>query len=945
MALGPVKQRTVWAALLTAAGRLVTWSELVDRVWDEAPAGDAHVLYTYVNRIRRILEKTGQADDGAVSLAHRSGGYVLQVDADRVDVLQFGHLVTAAGSPECDDAERAQLLGEALRLWRGTALADLPGRWAARLRAGWNQQRLDAAIDWAAAQLRLGRHEEVIGTARVLLEEFPLAEPLAAAFMQALHASGRPAEALECYAGMRQRLAEEVGSDPGAALQAVFQAVLRGELEPAPPPSPSLPPVRDVPAQLPADVPGFIGRHRELSRLDAVLAAARQTSVVICMVSGTAGVGKTTLAVHWAHRVCEEFPDGQLYVNLRGFDADGPPVSAGEAIRGLLEALGVAPHRVPVALAAQEGLYRSVLAGKRILIVLDNAREAQHVRPLLPGTPGCLVLVTSRNELSSLVAAQGAQALPLDLLSHAEARQLLAQRLGRDRVAAQPRAVDEIVACCAHLPLALVIAAARAAAHPDFPLATLATELSEPRGGLDLLDSGDPTTDVRAVLACSYRVLSSGAARLFRLLGIHPGPDITADAAASLAGLRKELVHPLVIELTRANLATEHGPGGYAFHDLLRAYAAELAQAVDAVDERHAALRRVLDHYLHTGFGADRVLDPQRRPIALDPPSPGVSPERCRGYEPAMGWFTAERAVLVSAVKRAGAVGCDDHAWKLTWVLATFFDRQGLWHDLLDTHHRALASARRLADRDGQARMHRGLGRAYTELRRPEDARAHLQQALNLFGQLGDDVGIARAHLNLAWSFERQDPGEAVRQARHALTFYKAAGDRSGQARALNAFGWYQAQCGNHEQALLACQQALGMLQELGDRRGEATTEDSIGYAYHHLGDHDRAVACYLRSANLHHQLGNRYYEALTFSHLGDTHEASGRPEAARRAWHRTLAILTEIGHPDAQELRRKLRRCEDRQADPAPHPVEHVTAGSGPGSVAAISVPSLSTS
>jgi NB-ARC domain len=379
-------------------------------------------------------------------------------------------------------------------------------------------------------------------------------------------------------------------------------------------------PAVPVPAQLPPAVPAFIGRDAELASLDALLhpkaAAAGPATVVIAALSGTAGVGKSALAVHWAHRAAAQFPDGQLYVNLRGFDPDGAAMEPSEALRGFLDALGAPATRIPESLSAQAGLYRTLLAGKRILVVLDNAKDAGQVRPLLPGSPGCLAIVTSRNQLTGLVATDSAYAMTLDLLGSGDARELLALRLGSRRVAREPDAVDEIIAGCARLPLALTIAAARAAGSPSFPLAVLATELREATRALDPLNGGDPATDVRAVFSWSYHALTTDAARLFRRLGLHPGPDIALPAAASLAAIPQDRARALLGELTRAHLLAEHAPGRYAFHDLLRAYATELARAHDSQNVRNAAAHRVLDHYLHTGvLLVFRTADPLGPPL------------------------------------------------------------------------------------------------------------------------------------------------------------------------------------------------------------------------------------------------------------------------------------------------------------------------------------------
>jgi tetratricopeptide (TPR) repeat protein len=680
-----------------------------------------------------------------------------------------------------------------------------------------------------------------------------------------------------------------------------------------------------VPAQLPPAIHPFAGRSGALADLDKLLPGNDQTdvagpsAVVIAAVSGTPGVGKTTLAVHWAHRVAEAFPDGQLYVNLRGFDPSGSAMDPAEALRGFLAAFGVPPHRIPTGLDALSASYRSVLAGKQVLVVLDNARDAEQVRPLLPGTPGCLVVVTSRDQLTPLVATSDAHPLTLDLMSTGEGRDLLAHRLGTDRTAAESGAVEEIIARCSRLPLALAIVSARAATHPQLPLASLATELRDAASALGGLHGGDPATDIWTVFSWSYHALSTGAAKLFRLLSLHCGPDIAVPAAASLYGTPVRQVQPLLAELARAHLFIEHAPGRYSCHDLLRTYAAELTCKIDPADERDAATRRLLDHYLHATYAGARLLQPHRDPIDLAPAADGVTHEVLTDAEQAMAWFTAEHPVLIDAVGQATAARLDTHAWQLVWALADFLDRRGHWRDWESTLEVALPAARRLTDRAGEAYVRRGMGRACAQLDRFDDAAAHFQAALKLFGESGDSTGQALSHLNLAWMFGRQGRGwQALSHAREALQLYQAAGHRPGQARALNSLGWQHAQLCDYRRALSYCQQSLALLQQIGDRRGEANTWDSMGYAHHHLGHDDEATTCYERAIELFLQTGDRYYEADTLTHLGDAHQATGEVEAANRSWRRALDILDQLGHPDADQVRAKLKRVRRGATGPS---------------------------
>jgi DNA-binding SARP family transcriptional activator/tetratricopeptide (TPR) repeat protein len=922
--VGTPRQRAVLAALVVDAGRPVPLDTLIDRVWGQAPPdGVRRALYVYIARLRGLIRAAGSSGADAPRLVRRSGGYLLDVDPGLVDLHRFRTLVDQARDPDCADSQRAAMLRRALDLWRGVPLSGVTGDWVQRVRAGWQQQRLEAVTSWSQVELRLGNPGAVIDLLVDVTTEHPLVEPLAAALMRALYASGRSAEALDRYATIRQRLAEELGVDASPDLQRLHQAILRGEPDPWPGATPRIvpsprepaqvapaPPPATVPAQLPLDVYGFTGRSGELGQLDAILAAARDqpTAMAISVLSGMAGVGKTALAVHWAHQVAHRFPDGQLYLNLRGFDPDASATGTAEAVRGFLDAFGVPPQRVPVTVEAQVALYRSLLAGRRVLVILDNARDADQVRPLLPGAQGCFVVVTSRDQLSGLVAAQGAHPLSLGLPPAAEARNLIARRIGSSRTAAEERAVDEIIVHCGQLPLALAIVAARAASDPTLPLAGLAKELMAARG-LDAFDSADAATDVRTVFSWSYRRLSPAAARLFRLLGLHPGPDVSAAATASLLGAPVEQVRPYLSELARANLVTEQLGDRFSSHDLLRAYALELTHEYESEVERRAARYRLLDHYLHSARAATSRIYPLPGRAELIPAQPGVTPEYPDDRERAVAWVMAERPVLVAAIDQsAGGLGFESYSWRLATAVSAFLDRRGHWAEWLETQHTALAAALRVADLDGQAQAHRGLGRVNFRLRRTDDALTHFTAALDLYRRLGDDLGQAGAHRGLASLHDQQGRfREALDHSQQALDGYRAVGDETGQANQLNAVGWFQCELGDHQQALASCEQALALLEAIDDRHGQAATWDSLGYVHHRLGDHPRAIACYERSRQLHHELGDRYQETVVLTHLGDTHHTAGDSDAATHAWRRALDVLEQLGHPDAGPVSARL--------------------------------------
>jgi tetratricopeptide (TPR) repeat protein len=651
-----------------------------------------------------------------------------------------------------------------------------------------------------------------------------------------------------------------------------------------------------VPRHLPAAPRHFAGREAELAALDriAVEAAVPGGAVVVSAIVGTAGIGKTTLAVHWARRAADRFPDGHLYVNLRGY-GPGVPLTPAEAVRGFLEAFAVPPPVIPTTLDGQTGLYRSLLAGKRMLVLLDNARDAEHVRPLLPGSAGCLALVTSRDRLASLIAVEGAHPLRLDLLTQAEARTMLADRVGPHRVLAEPEAVDWIIAACAGLPLVLAIVAARAATHPGFSLADLAAELSRTRG-LDAFADGDQAVDARRVFSWSFRGLDPPAGRLFRLLGKHPGPDIGTAAAASLAGVPDREVHRLLQDLADAHLLAEHRPGRFVCHDLLRAYAAELAEELDSTEDQRAATHRMLDHYLCTADRAAHLVDPYR--TALEPPeSPvGASPQEVADLPRALAWFAAEHRVLVAVVAQ-DQIGFDAYTHRLARALWAYLYRAGSWHDWVSVEETGLRAALRSGDRREQAYAHHGLARAYLRLDREEAALAQLRLALDRYAELGDHVGQAHIQLNLARAFDQfgQHP-MALRHGRFALDGYRAARHPAGQATALNSIGRSISQLGRHKEAVVYCREALDLQLELGDRDGAADTLDSLGHAYHQLHDLERARTCYQRAADLFRETGNQPEESLTLDHLGDVLADAGDLDAARDTWRRAAELFDRAG-------------------------------------------------
>ena len=950
--VGQPRQQAVLGILAMRANRVISRGELVDAVWGQDPPASAEGgIYTYVAGLRRVIEPNRSLRGPGRVLVSSGAGYVLHLVPGQPDAVAFEQdLGRARQLRKAGDAAGAvSALNSALSLWRGIAFAGVPGPFAETERVRLGELRSAAAEERADVLLAVGRHEEVVPDLTAMVADHPLRERMRGLLMVALYRCGRQAEALRVYAEGRRVLAEELGIDPGSDLSRIHQQVLtmdpalsvpnglaiRGAggsapsdedavagTGPAPDGGQRRPRPEDrttpVPAQLPLDAPGFSGRREELSMLRAMLPAepgqqdsSQQDSgqtVPIVVLSGTAGTGKTALAIRFGHQVAKRFPGGQLYVNLRGLDPATPPMEPAEALRLFLDALGVPPYRIPADTEGRSALFRSLLDDRQMLIVLDNARNVAQVRPLLPGAPGSLVVVTTRNELTGLVAAEGAVPLTLDVLGDVEAHEMLARRLGRARVAAESGAADEIIAACARLPLALSIAAGRAAGRPKRPLTELAAELHDARGRLDALEAGDAVTNVRAVLSWSYDQLSEPAARMFRLLGVHPGPDISLSAAASLAGMPRAAAGAALRELVRTHMVAEYLPARFTFHDLLRAYAADQAERHDPEPERRAAAHRVLDHYLHTAMAASNRFSPFRSALQLAGPQPGVLPADVTDKDQAMAWFDAEVPVLLALIAFADASDFDTHAWQIPWTLGPFFNRRGRWQDYTATQRIALAAATRLDDTLALAHAHHLLGHVQSQTGAYEAADPNFRRALDEFRELGDRANEAVVLNGLAGMLEKQERyPEALAVALDALRMLKAVGHWWTQATLENGVGWLYAHLGQYDRALTHCQRALSLHRDSGHRGGTADTLDSIGYVYLHLGDIAQAKAHYTKAIEAYREIGAPFGEGNSLSGLGDAVLVEGDREAARTAWRDAIVILDRLPHPLADDVRAKL--------------------------------------
>ncbi|TQM77127.1 DNA-binding SARP family transcriptional activator [Thermopolyspora flexuosa] len=681
-----------------------------------------------------------------------------------------------------------------------------------------------------------------------------------------------------------------------------------------------------VPRQLRPDIPNFAGRRAELAVLDRLLEEALGDSPdasrppVIVSVQGTAGVGKTALAVHWAHRVRDRFPDGQLYLDLRGY-GQGRPVEPAAALETLLRALGTPADRVPVGVDERSALLRTLLAGRRVLLLLDNAGGSEQVAPLIPGSGG-MVLVTSRNQLRALIVQYGARRVVLDQMPGDEAVELLAEVLGRDRIDSDPAAVAEIVERCARLPLALRIFAERAARFPDTPLRRLAAELRDERGRLTALDTGDgDDTDLRMVFSWTYRALDEAAARMFRLLGLHPGEEIGVGAAAALVGPEtapdEAAATRLLDRLAADHLLRSRSPGRYDFHDLLRAYAAECAREAGEVDE---PLRRVLDWYLHTAHNAARHLPPGDRTVPAEPPPQEVTPLEFDRREDAVGWFETELANLMAAVRTAAAHGRYGHAWRIAAVLVLFRDFHVPGPAWADVHRIAADAARRDGRPQEEGRAINHLAEVHARLGELDAAVARNTEALALAREIGDrDLeGFVLADLGGVY-FRLGEFEESTRCYNEALAIARERGDRRLEAETLEHIARNDNGLGRYEAALERARAALAIYDRMRDPYHQGEALRTIGIAQAGLGRLDEAACSFERALELMRRYEDRRGEAEVLDHLGRALLAAGDLAGARDRWNAALRIFTEYGDARAAALRERLREAGDAPVgDPA---------------------------
>jgi DNA-binding SARP family transcriptional activator len=923
----PAPQQRAALAVLTVNRRApVRPGRLADDLWPgRPPRNPVNQLHVLVHRLRQRL-----GDHDASVLQSRGAGYMLMVTDEQTDIGRFESLVLRAGAAlRAEQPEAAEQLGtEGLALWRGELFsgAEMPESLSgAALRLG--EERLDLEETLIDAALLLGRHKEMIGRLTEATAAQPLREHRWAQLMQAYYRSGRQADALEVYRKVYRLLDSELGAKPGDELQSLHKRILandRSLLGPRPEltTAGALSTHRAQPRQLPAAGRHFTGRVPELNRLTSIAHSAgsgtdgdpgAEGQPRIAVLTGPGGIGKTSLAVYWGHRCASRFPDGQLYVDLRGFGPGRKPGKTSEIVSYLLTALGAGVEQQPPALDAKTAMFRTLMAGTRMLLILDNARDAAQVRPLLPAAGGCMVIVTSRSPLTSLAAVEGAEILHLDVLSDGHARELLGLYIGKDRVTAEATAAAAVARRCAYLPLALTVAASRAAVLPEMPLSSLADELADAQTLPETLNAGERNADVWAVLSWSYRAASPAARRIFRLLSIHPGPHVTAESAAYLTAGSVPATKRLLDELAMTSLISEKVRGRYSFHDLLRAYSADLGASEDTSEQRDEALGRLLDYHVHLAHRAAVTLEPDRAG-EIDPPS--VETARTAALSDpaeALAWLAAEHRTLIGLVDAAFASGRYTQACQLAWAMTDYCRRSGGWDDWMHVVRVAIEASANLGDLRAIAQAQRSLGRAYCWRGLLDEGQRNLDEALSMFQAAEDEAGQGHAHRNLAYLHERRcDETEALRHAELAVLRYRAASHPAGIARALNCLAWYLARTGRCGQAITHGTEALRMLTEIGHRSGEAAAWVTLGYAHQRLGAFERASECVENGLEILREIGDHDSEADALVQLAETQELAGDHTRAQKTWQRAREILTAINHPSATAILRGRRPRSD---------------------------------
>ncbi|QYC41981.1 Regulatory protein AfsR [Nonomuraea coxensis DSM 45129] len=882
---GPPARRLMLGVLALNAGRLTTRRELIESLWGERPPSSAvNVLHTHTKHLRRLLDPRRSPRDQEGVLSTVGDGYLLRLPEDALDLLRFRRTVTAAqrAATGGDPARAAALLREALRLWEDDdPLCDVPALEGHPKVWGVKAERRRAQLSYWNLMLRAGNAAEVVAALAVQGAANPLDEAVQATLIRAYQATGQRAIAFERYEATRLVLAEELGVEPGAELRRAYRHLLDEQESRGAP---------RVPRQLPAPVPDFTGRAGELALLDAANARRPPGIVIVC---GTAGVGKTALAVHWGHHNRELFPDGRIHLDLRGDDAEHA-LSPHEALGRLLTAVGVSDQDIPADTESRAARWRTETDGRRLLVLLDNAASADQVRPLLPGTHDTLVVITSRDRLAALVALHGAHRVELDLLPRADAVHLLRRLLG-ERAGADPGSVDSLATICARLPLALRLAAEYAGAQAHLPLAGVVTRLHR-AGPLDLLDPGGGAA-IRHVFGCSYRLLDAEAQRLFRLLSLNPAPHSTLACVAALSDVDEIGAARLLHRLASAHLLRCDALGRYGFHDLLRAYAAEMSLAVDGEAERQAAVDRLLEHYCGTAVEASDTLYPgwsesrRHAGLALKPSGVTLSPDA------ALAWLDGELASFGTICQFAVRQGRPERAVTLAAALHRYLEA-GHGTEALSIYECAVAAARQMGDAQGEAHLRTNTGVVLRLLGRYAEAVDELGEALELCRRVGNRHGQARSLSNLGIIEERLGAfASSAARHREAVALYREIDDAFGQAAALTNLGNLEESIGGHAEAARHLLAAHDIFATLGERSGQAIALCNLGQIYSSLGQDALAVERLREALSLFREIEHRDGEATALSNLGTALCGQARFEESLRHLEQALEIFRSTGH------------------------------------------------
>ncbi|RZS41076.1 DNA-binding SARP family transcriptional activator [Herbihabitans rhizosphaerae] len=902
--VGGTKLLVLLSGLLLRANRPVPVEQLTRWVWDgEEPTGARNAIQTYVLRLRRLL--------GPDVVRTVPGGYQITASEDSLDLTAFDLLLERARRAETGGElpVAASLLTKALALWRGPAFADVESDALRRneFRA-LDERHTRTREHWADVLLRLGRHDEVLGVLNELTREEPMRERSSELLMLALYRAGRQADALAEYRRIAGMLADELGVDPSRGLRQTHQRILTAD--PTLAPSAGERPVvaREVPRQLPGDATGFTGREADLEQLGATLAEdAGEDNVAIAVIEGTAGVGKTALAVHFAHRVVERFPDGQVYLDLRGY-GPGEPMDASAALASALQSVGVPGDALPSDVDARSAMWRTRTAGRRMLIVLDNARSSQDVRPLLPGA-GCMVLASTRAQMIGLGARDGARRITLHALSMPEAIGLLEKLVGAQRVQADPVASARFVDRCDRLPLAIRILGERAASEPDVGLAEFLDEMAELDGTLApfTLDD-DKDTDLTAVFTYSYDALDPDAARLFRLLGLHPGTEFGAELAAACSGLSTSDARRTLDRLCGAHLVERRDRNRYQLHDLMREFAGELTRHHDGAADIAAAGDRIFLWYLHSLRNANLHLNRHRFAERVPPVPDGLVPLTFTGYRAALEWCDREHANLLAVARRATTLSPDSPLWTLCWSMMTYFLVRSRFDDWEATTELAIDVCRAREDLFGEARMLSGVAVKHFQTLRFADAIACSERALAICREIDVPSVLVNVLSMLAISHAELGHQElALDYGRRALEAAPSTPGAKHTWLALRSLAMVNTRFGRYAEALEYCGLALEAAGEIGLADCEALVLRESGRAHRGLGRLDESARMYLRAIDVHGELEMQLEVALSVLELGEVRLRQGRPVEARLCWTKALHLFEQAGHPDAELVRAKL--------------------------------------